>query len=465
MLLKTKIKNSLSIIISVFFCFITNFSLSYDNSHFYRSHFFDSEPRFERDYLSSFDIYAGGGSTCNSLNSNSQKSCLLDICGCYNMQYLGKNVPEKDLSRTSDIIMQQLEQIPSYDNIGLLSFSGEFKTAEADFSYYQNLKSGIFMQVHLPVRKLQIKNIGYCNASCNTNQNCSLLSCQQNSSNSCSSHNLCSSCAGQNSSANQNSSNTNLTTANSYWQAFLNSFDQVLLDYNLSIADTNSSGIGDLSTVLGYTINYDELDTMDFIDATFKFGVMCPTSKKKNENCVFSLPLGYNGHTGVFGSIDTAFGVYDWITLGLHVDAITFNRICKKMRVKTALEQSGLIKLAETTVREKLGNIYDAMAYFKADHIGAGFSLLAGYTYSTQENSELDCFKNTCIDCQAANSDCSLQRWKMHTIHLLAEYDFSQENRKYCPRINAFYNIIAGGSRIFDTSVGGAGVGLDIAWK
>jgi hypothetical protein len=135
------------------------------------------------------------------------------------------------------------------------------------------------------------------------------------------------------------------------------------------------------------------------------------------------------------------------------------------MRIKTACEQSGLIKLQQDVAREKMGNIYDAGVYFKADHIAGGFSLLAGYAYSAKQNDELDCFKNKCLDCQIANTDCALQKWNMHTVNLIAEYDFTQDTRKYCPKINAFYNIVAGGQRVFKTNVGGAGIGLDVTWR
>lgn len=420
--------------LSVFMLLSTRSTVAYDNSHFYRAHFFESEPRLERDFMSSLDVTLGGGSTCDGFNSQGEKTCLLNICGCYNMQYLGKNVT-KNLTRRSDLIMQQLEQIPSNGNFGLLSFSGEFNTIETDISFYQNFKNGIFLNLHVPIRKLEINNITYCDASCKIDQNCSLACC------------------------------TNTENANTYWKSFLNMFDEILLDHNLRITPVSESGLGDVSAVLGYTINYEDSDYLDFLDTTFKFGVTAPTSKTKNENYVFSLPLGYNGHTGVFGSIDTAFGVYDWATLGLHLDAISFNRICRNLRIKTAYEQSGLIKLGTDTAREKIGNIYNASAYFKADHIAGGFSLLAGYSYSSKQNDELDCFKNICTDCEIANCDCSLQKWNMHTVHFIAEYDLAGDSKKYFPRVNAFYNIVAGGKRIFKTNVGGAGVGVDVAWK
>ncbi|MFC1842162.1 hypothetical protein ACFLYU_00710 [Candidatus Dependentiae bacterium] len=423
----------------VYFCiilttFLTSIIYSYDNSHFYRARFFPGEPRFERDYLTSFDITFAGGSSCKSKSWCGQDTCLLDICGCYNMQYLGKNVPNKDLSKETDLIMHQLEQVPSRCNFGILSFSGRFKTWEVDFSFCKNFKKGFFVFLHVPYRKLEISNVRYKDVSCTVDETCSLVPCP------------------------------GTEEANTYWQAFLNMLNPILRDYKLSISGVSQKGIGDVSFAIGYTINHEEADFLDFVDATVKLGVVAPTSKIKNENYVFSLPLGYNGHTGIFASFDTALGLYDWATLGLHIDAIWFNRRNRKIRIKTACEQSGLIKLAQDTAKIKHGSIYNGGIYFKADHFVGGFSLLVGYSYSTKQKDELDCFKDPCTDCNIANSDCALRKWEMHTIHFWTEYDLTKENRALCPRLNAFYNLVAGGKRIFKTGIGGGGICLDITW-
>jgi hypothetical protein len=262
-------------ILSILMLVSTKISLTYDNPHFYRARFFESEPRFDRNYLSSFDITAGGGSACKGLNAHSQTTCLLDICGCYNMQYLGKNV-QKDLTKASDLIIQQLEQVDSTgnSNFALLSFSGEFNTFETDLSFYQNLKSGFFLNLHMPIRKLEISKIKYKEVT--NNQGCSAC-CNSNCANNCNNN-----CA----SLNCNNASTCPTCAdntNPYWQAFLNSFNTILSDHGLSIASATETGLGDVSAVLGYTINYEDSDSIDFIDSTFKLGIITPTSKIKNE--------------------------------------------------------------------------------------------------------------------------------------------------------------------------------------
>jgi len=412
---------------------INKIALSYDNAHFYRARLFPGEARFERNYLSSFDITFAGGKTNKGYACGScEEVCLLNICGYHNMQFLGKNVPDKDLSKETDALLNMLEQIPAQGNFGKLRFSGEFKILELVLSYYQNLTRGFFIHFHLPIRKLDIDSTCY-KDMCPTDETCPNTCCPIDG------------------------------MANTYWKAFLNMFGQILQEHNLNIGNTCQKGVGDLSLVLGYTVNYEDTEVLDFIDATIRGGIMFPTSKLRNIDCAFSIPLGYDGHTGLFGMFDLDLGIYDWATIGANVSATWFNSRRRKMRLKTAWEQSGFIKLYKDFVRRKKGNIYNATGYFKFDHFIGGASFLLGYSYSTKHKDELDCIP-ACVDCEIANSDCMLRQWKMHTLHLFFEYDFTKDNMKYGPRLNIFYNHVLSGERIFKTGMAGFGVGLDITW-
>jgi len=434
MMQKLKLNHFLLIIT---FC-LPRIIFSYDNAHFYRARLFFYEPRFEKEYLSSLDVSLANGSTCKGIGCNCchDETCLLDICGCHNMQFLGKNVPDKDLSKETDVILHQLAQIPTMQDFARLSFTGEFKIWEVVFSFYQNFTRGFFLHVHAPFRKVELRSINFRDASDNIDENCANTTCPH------------------------------FVSAHTYWKAFLNLFEEILQQHNLKFQkNVCCRGVGDVSLALGYTINYEEADYLDFVDATVKAGVILPTSKKRNEDLAFSIPVGYNGHTGFFGELDLALGIYDWATIGTNVNIKWFNRRYRTIRVKTAREQNSLIKLAKDTARIKHGGIYNVGTYFKADHFVAGLSFLVGYSYTTKKDDELDCFKNTCIDCQIASTDCARREWHMHTVHFWAEYDFTKEGNSIGPRVNAFYNYVAGGKRIFKTGVGGLGFGFDITWN
>jgi len=403
-------------------CWQTSFSV--DNAHFYRATFFFGEPRFEKNHLSSFDFIFGGGSTCKGLNCCSDETCLLNIYGPTNALALGKGV-KKDLTKIEDIILHQLEALIPVDCFGQLLFKGQFNTFEAVFSWIQNIRKGFLFQAHIPIRNLRICGVSYCDLS---PQDCTC------------------------------------PNVNYWWQAFLEKFDDILALHNLNRANVCNSGIGDVSLLVGWAKNYEDTDYIDFIDATFKLGAIVPTGALKNEDYIFSLPMGYNRHPAFTASVDLSFGLYEWVTVGGHIDVNIFANKLKCMHVKTAADQCGIIKLAKDWVCYSKGNLLNFGLYFKADHISRGFSLILGYTLSDkQEDCIIPCDK-TCIDCTIANNDEMLKKWRMHTMHFIAEYDFTQEDWKFGPRASIFYNYVAGGKRIFKTGIGGGTVGLEVAW-
>jgi hypothetical protein len=197
---------------------------------------------------------------------------------------------------------------------------------------------------------------------------------------------------------------------------------------------------------------------------TFKFGILVPTGAKRDEDQVFSLPLGYNGHWGVPISADLALGLYDWLTFGGHIDALFFAKTTREIRMKTALYQSGLIKLTKGKVDIDRRSLWNAGLYLKGDHIARGLSLLFGYTFSNQNATTLETC-DCCLDPSIINSDEMLQGWKMHTVHFWTEYDFSKEDSRVGVRLAAFYNLQVSGKRVFKTNTGGGSIGVDLSWN
>ena len=406
---------------------ISTLALSYDNAHFYRATFFFGEPQFEKAKLTTFDMIVAGGSAFKGYDCCGKKTCFLDIYGPNNMQFLGKNLPQKcETERESERILQDLLKIPTRECFGNFSFFGEFRTWEIYFSIIQNFKKGFFAHIHIPVRKLEIFPIIYCDLSPDDQK-------EPNS-------------------------------RNPYWRDFIQKFNYVLSNFNLIAENFCASGPGDISLMLGWTKNHEKTEYIDFIDATIRAGASLPTSKEKNEDCAFGMPLGYNGHVGFNICGDLSLGLYEWLTLGAHADVIFFNTITKCMRVKTACEQNGFIKLAKELVNIKKGNIYNAGFFLKADHVFLGASFIFAYSFSLKQDDCLAFCKKCSIDSRIANSDQMLKKWDMHTLNFILEYDFTREGHKFGPRVSAFYNHVVGGKRIIKTPTGGIGFGFEISW-
>lgn len=410
---------------------------AYDNAHFYRATNMFFEPRLDRDYLSTVDVFFQTGSTSESWNGNHHKVPLFDLYGTSNMHELGVGVPNKDLSNPLDMILTQLSLTPSrcststdycrcVSDFASYSIDGSFSIMEGYLSLVQNWKYGFFFQLYLPFRKLKVNNITFCDIS-PTDAKC-----------------------------------PNIDTP--IWKTFKENFDAILERYHLSNACYTNTSIGDFTALVGWTHSFQQTDLIDFVDTTFKVGVLIPSGEEKNPDFIFSLPFGYNKHTGVDLSIDCAFGAFDWFTMGGHFDVLIFANKNRTLRMKTGAAQQGIIKLAKGEAKEEEGTLWHAGSYIKADHVLRGLSLVFGYSYVSKNRNYLTPCDTDKYPPSIVNTDTMLFGWKMHTIHILLEYDFSKESSMFGPRVSFFYNRPIGGKRVFTTDIFGGNLGLDIAW-
>ena len=176
------------------------------------------------------------------------------------------------------------------DNANLM-LNGRFKIIEANLSLAQNLAKGVLLFFYLPVRSLTIKDIS-----------------------------------------------TNLPG---------NTFSSLLAPYGISTNPTTSTGVGDLTSWIGWTHNYQETETIDFIDTTVMAGFLAPTGKTRDENKLFSLPTGYNGHWGVPLCGMLSVGFYEWVTIGGYINTLFFAPKDHELRLKTDMSTKRIYKIGE----------------------------------------------------------------------------------------------------------------------
>ena len=375
-------------LLSILFCHIQG----YESAHFYRATNLFFEPRLERNYLTTLDFFFQGGSTDKARNKEHDSVPLFDLYGTHDMHELGVGVPGKDLSNPLDLILQQLSLIPSrcvtssdackkISKFATYSIGADFSTVEGFFSYAQNIKRGFFLHLYFPIRRLKVDCVTFCDIS-PTDDICPNID-------------------------------------NPTWQLFKDNFDDILARYNLSKDPYNKTNIGDISFLLGWTHSFQQTEVLDFVDSTFKMGVLIPSGEERCEDNIFSLPFGYNGHVGFIVSADLAFGAFDWLTLGGHFDALALASKTKSIRLKTGGAQSGIIKLAKGDAKVEQGSLWEVGAYIKFDHFVRGLSLLFGYSFvNKNRNNVTPCNVDT-FNVATANSDQSLFNWKMHTVNFL----------------------------------------------
>lgn len=398
----------------------TSISFSMDNSHFYRASFFNGEPRLEKPWLFTGELAITGGNTTCARNSSGKKVPLLDLFGKQKLQFLGENVPGLDPQNSLDAILLALHNNPTSQKFGRLSLSARFDIFEQILAVYQNLCSGFFLHAYVPMRKISVTGFRW--------RDCTPLAEQ--------------------------------TIA---WQTLLQSLDAILARYDMCIRSFSKTAMGDLTLLAGWTLNYEDTDYLDFIDATIQTGVLFPTGKNKSLHNVLDMPSGYDGHYALPIMLDASIGLYEWLTLGIHGDSLIFFNRTAIRHLKTSRKTNGFIQLAQAPTRIHSGALCNAAVYLKADHFLKGLSLLLGYTYSNKKRDTLrPCipgFNETII-----NSDSLLFGWRMHTLNLSAEYDFATESHPCAPRIGIVYNRVFGGRRIFTTPILGSSISVDVSW-
>lgn len=201
---------------------------------------------------------------------------------------------------------------------------------------------------------------------------------------------------------------------------------------------TKQIACGDCLGLIGHTSCFFNDPYSDFIDMSFQGGILIPTSPTRNLHNVLSLPIGFDGHWAFILVYDSAIGLYDWLTIGLHADLFIF----------TPHKKSNLITYSKRPQ-------CSLSLFLKADHVSRGFSFAGSYSFTYQGATHS----------QVANNDKRLQRWFAHAIHGALEYDFTCRNDKVGTRIGLFYDRTIGGKNVFLTNLWSGTLGIDISWQ
>ncbi|MFC1894857.1 hypothetical protein ACFLYH_02815 [Candidatus Dependentiae bacterium] len=424
---------------------VTSGLLAIDNAHFYKSAnlhkkstvgWFDELEKYDTlDWFTKIDFNYLYGDSGSCWDKNGHSAPLLNSTGNYDMLYLMENVPVKpDFQHYATFLANaQIYHERTNSTFGQLKFDGKFELNEVNIDLRQNLVSGFFLEGHLPVRDVSLKNISY----------------------------------------NDMSPETGIYNKNmAQWRQFKNQLDVILQNYGLNSATKKYSqtGLGDLSILVGWQgiKENKEDDTTRFLGLTLKGGILFPTGNKDKTDYVFSLPTGYNGHWGIPLAVEGEIGFLGWLTLSAHASAVFFfDDDNKTRRMKTFTKQQGYIKLLDGQAEEEKGTLWHIGADIKFDHLAKGLSFLVGYSYNRQEEDELDPKDTTHFIKSVVNSDPLLEAWYMHVLHFMLDYDFSvhMQDSKWAPRINVFYNYPFDGKRAFKTDTIGGGLGVDVRWK
>jgi len=267
----------------------------------YFAHPYQFGTRFERKGLLSLDGFVMVGNTSDARNATSSKTNILNMYGQHQMHQIGKNINESDITATSvDALNNLWRATKTDDDYAVLEFSGSSEYSGGSVLLEFNLTNEFFFGAELPFYKLEINTPTY-------------------------------------------TDKTPTDAKNAAWTNFLKNFDTILSDLSMDRAATKETGIGDVSAFVGWTRSVDELDNLDFLDATVRVGATLGTADAKNEDKAFSIAPGYDKHKGFFVSFDTAFGTHEHLSFGFHAKQLFLFKSTKTMRMQSAAGQNGFI--------------------------------------------------------------------------------------------------------------------------
>ncbi len=390
------------------------------DSHFWRPNNFWGEPRLEKDFLFTGEASFGGGGTCHGYDKNGHLVSLLDIYGHHKLHHIADGVTGLDPTHPLDRMLLDLNAVPDRYMFGTICYTAQFELLEMYIRAWQNFKHGFFLYSYLPIRSLELVNI----IPKDLTPNDTVF--------------------------------PNASTKE--WHHFLEAFPKLCKRYHITTEPFKQTGIGDIPVDIGWTHTWCNFRHLDFIDVMLKTGCVFPTGRKTDTFHAFDIPHGYDGHFGIEASLDIAFGLFDWITVGGHAYYLGFKDVTKNIRIKTSAHQNGFLKLTQACVPLHHGPLRQAGVYFKADHVIQGLSTLIAYTYTHQDK------RSIIGGSKIANSDTVLSGFIQHVLNIIVEYDFTREPYGVGPRIGIFYNKTLGGIRVFATAVTTTYTGLEISY-
>ena len=214
------------------------------------------------DKVTHIDFRYSEGSTNNSRNSSDKKTHLFNEHGSTSLKNIALNVEGVTSGGAKNTTYQKFyagdEIAELYD--GTVAFTGDFKTKQYDFTLNQNLKWGFYLQAHIPIRNVKIKNIGYVHTVTTESEQ---------------------------------------TIIDSF---IANDLDTVLADNDLKPFQTvfSREEVSDSLISLGWH-GYDTKSwgVIDSLRGLIQIGAVCPLSSRRPKDHVFAIGTGYENHWGV----------------------------------------------------------------------------------------------------------------------------------------------------------------------
>lgn len=225
----------------------------------------------------------------------------------------------------------------------------------------------------------------------------------------------------------------------------------------LSAEPWQAGGLGDPTVILRWNLHQAFAEsTISDVNAHLYFGFAIPVSKQKDEDKIFSLPLGNDGHWGIpfGGNFELTF--ISPIKMSMGLDLLWLVAESRQRRVKTDYAHSSLLLLNKTMARCKPGLTWRTSWNMEGDHLWRGLSIRGGYEMTMHHNDTLE------IDTEGyssaiANSSGRTQSWYVSSLLAAVRYDLSAEfaGAPMAPYVEGFLKFPIAGQNVVNANSAG----------
>ena len=197
----------------------------------------------------------------------------------------------------------------------------------------------------------------------------------------------------------------------------------------LPAREYSTVGISDIEAYLRFGIVEDYAYKMRHFDVGFNFGVLIPSAQQVNYFNPASIPLGGNGHWGIFTSFDGQFELKENLGVGL------------LLRLNKRFERKDNRRMVQFTEPNNYGVLFGASKvdpgvtvifspYGQLLRLRSGFGLQGQYTLVYHERDHWRDLR--CNGQPPANIEIMERRseWASEYVNVAALYDFSKDSKE-----------------------------------
>jgi hypothetical protein len=224
---------------------------------------------------------------------------------------------------------------------------------------------------------------------------------------------------------------------------------------------------GDISFYLGWAGEKDfEESIVQYAEGALRLGLVGPTGRTTMQDRVFSLPFGSEHHWAVAGRGNGELGLFSWCAVGGSLGATIFFPKKYVMRLHDRAEARGWVRLDSEKVRVNRGSLWDLNLYAKAFYNPWGLSAWMGGSYASQGNTrftdpvDAEKYSNELLHSDERNTG-----WQHFGLQFGVAFDVRKISKKrILPLMKCTYDYSVAGEKVWKSNVIGGSLGIYFEW-